>query len=203
MVEASAERAQNVATIKLRDGQEVERSSEKSNPGGAANGIEQERARMNTRMQDGSEKSQQERSAEGQIDVTSVVESRNNFGVEHAVGQRGNRENKADKRTRSSDVKERTSGANRGTNQNEGAKGAHERGKGHKKRIAGADVMMTAGKEMAELMGEQNREQSEGEGQTGGESRGVFVKESEGVEKLVERNSLILSVGDGELSSGN
>ncbi len=62
---------------------------------------------------------------------------------------------------------------------------------------------MTAGKEMAELMGEQNREQSEGEGQTGGESRGVFVKESEGVEKLVERNSLILSVGDGELSSGN
>src|SRR6266566_4876989 len=37
MVEASTEGAQNVAAIQLGNGQEIERSSEKSNPRGAAN----------------------------------------------------------------------------------------------------------------------------------------------------------------------
>ena len=123
--------------------------------------------------------------------------------MEHAVGERGNRQNETHERTRSSDVKECASGADRGANQNECAKGAHERRKGNEKRIAGANVMMTAGKEMAELMGEQDGEQSEGERQAGGKSWWVFVKKGEGVEKLIERNGLILRVGESELSAGN
>ncbi len=41
MVEASTEGAQNVAAIQLGNGQEIERSSEKSNPRGAANRMQQ------------------------------------------------------------------------------------------------------------------------------------------------------------------
>ena len=47
---------------------------------------------MNIWMQDGSEESQKERSAEGQVDGASVVKAGNNFRVEHAVSKRGNRQ---------------------------------------------------------------------------------------------------------------
>ena len=62
---------------------------------------------------------------------------------------------------------------------------------------------MAAGKKMAELMDEENGEKSESEGQARSEGRGVFVKKGEGVEKPVERNSLILSISDGKLSAGD
>ena len=60
MMKASIERAQNVAAVQLGDRQEVERSSEEPNPGGAANGMQQEHAGANPWMKDGSEESQQE-----------------------------------------------------------------------------------------------------------------------------------------------
>ena len=118
--------------------------------------------------------------------MASVVKARNNFGVEHAVRERGNRQNETHKRAGSTHVKERPSSTYRRTNQNECAKCAHERRKGNKERIAGADVMMTTGEEMAELMGEKNGEQSERERQSGSEGSGMFIKKGEGVEELVE-----------------
>ena len=63
--------------------------------------------------------------------------------------------------------------------------------------------MMTASEEMAEFMGEQNGEKSEGEGQAGSERCGMLVEKFEGIDKFVERNGLILSVSDGKLSSGD
>ncbi len=135
--------------------------------------------------------------------MASVVKARNNFGVEHAVRECGNRQNETHKRAGSTHVKERPRGANRRTNQNECAKCAHERRKGNKERIAGADVMMAAGEEVAELMGEKNGEQGERERQSGSEGSRMFIKKSEGVEELVERNGLIPHVGDGKLSSGD
>lgn len=62
---------------------------------------------------------------------------------------------------------------------------------------------MAAGKKMAKLMDEQNGKKGEGEGQARSEGRGVFAKEGEGVEKPVERNSLILRIGDGKLSTSD
>ena len=41
-VEGSAEGTQNVAAVELRNGQEIERSGEETNPGGASDGIKQE-----------------------------------------------------------------------------------------------------------------------------------------------------------------
>ena len=42
-------------------------------------------------MQPGREETEQEWSAEGHVEVPRVVKARNNLGVEHAVGKRGNR----------------------------------------------------------------------------------------------------------------
>ena len=135
--------------------------------------------------------------------MASVVKARNNFGVEHAVRERGNRQNETQKRARSTHVKERPSGAYRRTNQNECAKCAHERRKGNKERIAGADVMMAAGEKMAEFMCEQNDEQGEGKRKARREGRWMFVEEGEVVEKLVERHGLIVRISDGKLSAGD
>src|SRR5260370_28186003 len=106
--------------------------------------------------------------------MASVVKARNNFGVEHAVRECGNRQNETHKRAGSTHVKERPRGANRRTNQNECAKCAHERRKGNKERIAGADVRMAAGEEVAELMGEKSREAGEHDRPARSERRTMF-----------------------------
>jgi len=202
-VEARAERTQNVAAVKLGNGEEIEGGGEKSDPGGAAHRMKQECAGGNAGMQPGGEESQEKWSAEGEIDFLQVVEARNNFGVEGAVSEGRNGQNETHKWAGSADVKESTGGANGGTDQNESAESADERREGNKKWIAGADVMMATGEEMAELVSEQNGEQRECEGQAGSESRWAFVKKSEGFEKLVERNGLILRVSGSKLSAGN
>ena len=62
---------------------------------------------------------------------------------------------------------------------------------------------MAAGEKMAEFMREQNGEKSEGKRKARREGRGMFVEEGEGVEKLVERNGLILRISEGKLSAGD
>ncbi len=61
------------------------------------------------------------------------------------------------------------------------------------------NVMVAAGEEMAEFVGEKNGQQSDGKGKAGQESDRIFVKESEGAEEFVERGGLIVGVSDGEL----
>jgi hypothetical protein len=202
-VERSAERAENVAAVELGDGKKIERGSEKSNPGGAADGMKKKCAGGNAGMQNGDEEAQKEWDAKSEVHVLRVVESGDNFGVQDTVDERGNGKNKADEWAGSADVKEGTGGANRRTNENEGAESADERGKGNEKRITGADVMMAASEEVAEFVREENGEQCESERQAGGESGGVFVKQREGFDKLVQGNGLILCIGDGELSAGD
>ena len=127
----------------------------------------------------------------------------NDFRVENAVGECGNGENETDERAGSADVEECAGGANRRTNQDESAEGADERGEGNEERIAGANVMMAAGEEMAEFVGEKNGEQSEGEGEAGGEAGGMLVEKFEGANEFVEGDGLIVGVGDGELRAGD
>src|SRR5260370_36157945 len=128
-----------------------------------------------------------------------VVKGRNGLRVEQAVGERGDGQNKSHQRTGSAYVKERPSGANRRTNQNECAERADERRKGNKKRVAGADVMMAAGEKMAEFMREQNGEQGESKRKARREGCGRFAEEGEGAENLVERNGLLAGRREGEV----
>jgi len=95
--------------------------------------MKQESLGSDPRMQNGGEETQEERNAEGEVGILSIVQTGNNLGVEQTVDERGNGENKANERTGSADVEEGAGGANRRTNQNESTEGADERGKGIKK----------------------------------------------------------------------
>jgi len=59
--------------------------------------------------------------------------------------------------------------------------------------------MIAAGKEMAELVGKENGEESKSERQARGEAERVFVKESERAEKLVGGEGFVACVGIREL----
>lgn len=59
--------------------------------------------------------------------------------------------------------------------------------------------MVAAGKVMAEFMGEKDREKCNGEGKADEKADGIFVEESEGAEKFVERCGLVVGIGHGEL----
>jgi len=60
-------------------------------------------------------------------------------------------------------------------------------------------MMVAAGKEMAQFVGEKNRQEGGREGQASEKACGILVEESEGAKKLVNGSSLIVGVGDGEL----
>lgn len=192
-----------MAAIELSNGQEIERSGEKSNPSGAADGRQQESAGRGARMQDHLEKAQEQRSAKDDLGVCGAGESGDVLGVEHAVDKCRYSENETDERARGADIKQRTVGADRRTNQDKCAKGANQRGKRNEKRIAGADVMMAAGEEVAEFVCEKDGKQSEGERQARGKAGGLFVQQREGSQQFVEGDGLVLCVCDGELSAGH
>jgi hypothetical protein len=64
-------------------------------------------------------------------------------------------------------------------------------------------MMIAAGKEMAEFVGEKNSEQSKSKWKACGEAERLPVKESERAEKFVEGEGLILRIGGSELSAGD
>src|SRR6266568_2090835 len=146
-VQPGTDGTENVAAIQLGNGQQIERSCKQPNPCGAANGMKQQRR------------------AEDDFGVARVDKAGNDLGVENAVDQRGNRENKAYKRAGSAHIEESPGGADRRANQNEGPKRADERGERNEVWVTGANVMMAAGEEMAELVGQQDGEQGDGEGE--------------------------------------
>ena len=64
-VERSTEGTQYVAAVELGNGQKIERSCEKADPGGAADGMKQESARRDAGMHHGREEAQEKWNAEG------------------------------------------------------------------------------------------------------------------------------------------
>jgi hypothetical protein len=122
--------------------------------------------------------------------------------MKDAVHQGGEGEDEADERAGSADVEEGASGANGGAHENESAECADEGRKGNEERIAGVDMVVTAGEEMAEFVGEKNGEKSGGEGKACKKGGGILVEEREGAEELVEGSGLIAGIGDSELGPG-
>jgi hypothetical protein len=151
------------------------------------------------------ENTKQQRNAENKIDfgAIDVGEAGNDFGMENTEGKRWNRKHKTYERAGSADVEESAGSSNRRANQNERAKRADERGKWNEEGISGADVMMAAGKKVAQLMREKNGEQGKGKRNACGEARRVLVEKREGVDKFVIRSRLIICVSDRELSTGD
>ena len=87
--------------------------------------------------------------------------------MKNAVEKCRNCEDESDERSGGADVKEGARGANGRTQKNKRAEGSDERRERNEKRIAGANVMMTAGEKMAQFVSEKNRKERSGKGQAG------------------------------------
>lgn len=157
-------------------------------------------------MEERVEQAEKQRSAEEYVGLRRVGmgERGDDGGVEHAVDESWHGEEKADDGAGSTDVKEGAGGANRRTNQNEGAERAEKRRrKWNEERIGGVNVVAAAGKEMAEFVGEKDGEQRECERQAGEKRGGIFVEQRQGTEKLVNGSGLLVGVGEGKLRAGD
>jgi hypothetical protein len=201
-VETRADRTENVAPVELGGGKKIEGGGKETDPGGAADGMNQKSGGRDAGMEQGREETKQQRHAENEIGLRSVGKIWDDFCVENAIGESRNRQEKTGKGAGGADIEEGARGAYRRTNKNESAERADERRKGNKKRIGGADAMITAGKKMAELVSEKNNKQSHGEGDSRGEAGGMLVKELKGADVFIKGSRLVVGVGDGELSAG-
>ncbi len=119
--------------------------------------------------------------------------------MEKAEDEGRDGENKSHERAGGTDIEEGAGGANGRAHEDEGAEGADERGEGNEKGVAGVNVVMPASEEVTQFVSEKNGQESGCEGQTGEKTGGILVKESEGAEKIVEGNGLIVSIGGSEL----
>jgi hypothetical protein len=201
-VEAGADRTENVAAVELGGGKKIKRGGEETDPGRTADGVNQKGVRRNTRMEQCREQAEEEWNAENEIGLRSVGKIWDDFCVENAIGESGNRQNKTGEGAGSADIEESPRGANRGTDENESAEGTDERREGNEKRIGGTDAMITAGEEVAELVSEKNSEQSDGERDSRGEAGGMLVEKLKGADIFINGSGLIVGVSDGELSAG-
>ena len=155
-VDTRVDGAEDVTAIELAGGEEVERSSEETDPGGAANRVEKEEVRIDAGTEEGVEEPEEERNAEddGVLVGIGMGDGRDDTGMKDAVEKGGNGKDEADQWARRANVKESAGGANRRAHENEGAEGADEGWKGNKEGVAGANVMVTAGEVMTEFVGE-------------------------------------------------
>lgn len=202
-VQARTDRAENVATVQLRRGQQIERSGKETDPGGAPNRVKEKCSRGNAGLQPGGEKAKHQWRPENDFGVLRIGNTGNDAGVQDAVCQGWNGEDETNERAGSADVEQGARRSNRRANENEGAKRSDERGKGNEERVAGANVMVAASEEMTEFVSKQNRKQREGKRETGGEACGIFVEEGKSTEEFVKRSRIVLSVGRCELRAGH
>lgn len=149
------------------------------------------------------QQAEQERSAIDEFGVRGVSEARNKLGMQNAIDKSGNSEDETDQRSGSADIKQGAIRADGRADQDEGTERAGQVGEGNEKRVGRANVMIAAGKEMSEFVGEENGEKGERKGETDGEAERVFVKKCERAEKFVGGEGLVLRVGICELRAGH
>jgi hypothetical protein len=188
-MQARANGTKDMSAVQLAHGEQVQGSHEQTDPCGAADGRKEKRAGVDAGVQEGVEKSQQQRHAEGDVGVIEIREARHEFCMNDSIDKSRDGEDEAHERARSAHIKEGAVGANGRADQNEGAERAYERRKRKEVRIAGANVMMAAGEEVAEFVGKKNGKQRKGEGEARKKSGRMLVKKLVRVDKLAERGS--------------
>src|ERR1700739_3284309 len=132
-VDTRVDGAEDVTTVKLAGGEEVERSSEESDPGGAANRVEKEELGIDAGMEEGVEEPEKERNAEDDCVLAGigVGDGRDDAGMDDAVEKGGDSKDEADQWARRANVKEGAGGANGRAHEDESAEGADEGWKGN------------------------------------------------------------------------
>lgn len=202
-VEARAQRAEDVAAVELRGGDEIEGGGEKADPGGAAYGVKKDVGDGRVRIEDGRESVEDERGAEDGTGVIWVGEIGNDLCVDDAEEQGGNGDDETEERAGCTDVEEGALRANSGANHDEGAEGSDQRWERNEKGIGGVNVVVAAGEVVAEFVYEQNTEKSKSEGQAADERERMFVEQGECVQEFVKVDGFIFGVGGGEVRAGD
>ena len=167
--------ADDVAAVQLRGRQKVERSGKKADPCCPPNGMKKKIRGIGAMVKDWREKLENQRSAEHDFVLGGNRKSGNELCVDDAVDECWNRDEEAHKRPGRANIKERTSIANRGANEDEGAERADQCGEGNKEWIAGVDMMVTTREKMAQFVDQKNRQQRQGEGKAGGQGERVPI----------------------------
>ena len=140
-------------------------------------------------MKEGVEKSHQQRHTEGDVGVIEIRETGHEFRMNDSVEKSRDGKDEAHERARSANIKKGAVGANGRADQDESAERANERRKGKEVRIAGPDVMMAAGEEVAEFVRKKNGKQRKGEGEARKKPGRMLIEKFVGAHKLVERGS--------------
>ena len=204
LVGARTERAENVTAIELCRRKKVQGGREETNPCGATDRGEKQHVGVDTGVKERIEQAKQQRRAKNHsLRSARMSKGRNEAGMQHAVNERGNREDKSDQRAGSTDIEECARRANRRANEDERSEGSDERGKRDEERIGGADVVAAASEEMAQFVSEKNNKKRYSEGQTRQKARRIFVQQREGTYEIVDGGSLLLGVGAGKLRARN
>ena len=200
---ALADGAEDVAAVELRGGKKIKRSGEEADPGGTADGMQKEVCGAGAMMKNRREEMQDERGAENDFVFGGDAEAGDKLGVHDAVDQRGNGDQEANERAGSADVKERACGANGRADEDERAERADQRRKGNEKRIAGMNMVAAAGEKMSEFVGQENRQERQREGESGGQGQRMAIDEREGVNEFVPGDGFVVRVGDSEVRAGD
>jgi hypothetical protein len=201
-VKARAQRAEDVAAVELRGGEEIERSGEEADPGGAAYRMKKNVRDRRVGIKKRGESAEDERRAEDGADVIWIGEAWHNFGVKYAEDECRDGDDEADERSGGADVEESAPRADRGADHDEGAEGADQRWEGNEIGIRGMDVMVSASEVVAELVNEQNAEKRQSEGESADERERMLVEKCEGVEEFIEVDGFVFGVGGGEVRAG-
>ena len=125
-MQARTNGTEDMAAVQLTHGEQIHGSHEQTDPCSTADGWKEKRASVNSGMQEGVEKSQQQRHAEGDVSVTEICKTRHEFRMNDSVEKSRDGEDEAHKRARGANIKEGAVGANGGTDQNESAECANE-----------------------------------------------------------------------------
>ena len=153
------ERVENVAAIQLPDRQQIHRRGEHAHPGCARHRVKVDIARR--RRRENGVLQQPLQAGDAELHAALVRDAGDHFRECDAHRQRGHQEDEARQRPGDSDVEERALGIDRRADADEGAEGSQER-RGQEVRQAGVHLVEDGGDVVAELVSQQNRQESEG-----------------------------------------
>ena len=148
------QRIQNVPTVELSGGKQVERGSEESYPGRPADGSQEKGTVRNPRPQASLQEPLDERPAERHRRLRSS--NGNYFRCGDGCRERRHGDQEADQRSGQSHVKKSASVNDGGADANKRTQRADQRGRGQKERVGGMDSVVAAGKEVAQFVSQED-----------------------------------------------
>src|SRR5882724_7019456 len=151
-----------MSAIELSRGKQVQCGGKKSNPGGAANRMQQYRQRIHARKKPLRQQPQHQWHTENNVRAGGI-NSRYYSRVHRSINQNWNCDREANKWSRCANVKQRATAANRRAHQNKCSKSSDQSRRGNEIWIAGANAVMLAREVMSQFVRQQNSHQCNGE----------------------------------------